>query len=151
MQKNPYNPLGIQWEDCHVIQCRVSQEDFFFLKHRYPYPNGVFDRLLSNLYKKVIDELRKRDQEQRIETALYIDDTSWQILDDVVASLQIVERRAIGEYSSGGTSATQFQSGGTDSLHPEVQRPAVERTDKEGRSKTRKRSAKGTTKKEKQR
>lgn len=146
MQTNPYNPLGIQWEDCHVIQCRVSQEDFFFLKHRFPYPNGVFDRVLSNLYKKLIDELRRRDQTKRIETALFIDDASWRVLDDVVASFQVMERGTIGEHSSGGDSATQFVSRGTDSIHPEVQRPAEQRTNEEGRPKTRKRSPKGTKK-----
>jgi hypothetical protein len=151
MLQNPYNPLGIQWQDNHLVQGRVSQEDFFFLKQKFPYYPGLIDKVITNIFKATIDELRKRDQEQRIETAVYIDDPSYRILDDVIASLTFVERRTVGEHSIGGDSATQHESGGTNSVHPEVQRPEVERTDKEGRAKTGKRSSKGTKKKEKQR
>jgi hypothetical protein len=151
MLNNPYNPLGIQWSENHLIQGRISQEDFFFLKRKYPYYPGLVDKIVSNLFKKVIDELRKRDSETYIETALYIDDDSYRILDDVIASLQVLERRAIGEHSAGGDSATQYVAGGTDGVHPEVQRPAQQRTDTKGRTKTRKRSSKGAKKKEEQR
>ena len=151
MLTNPYNPSGVQWSDNHFVQARVSQEDFFFLKSKFPYYPGLVDKVISTVYKKVIDELRRIDRETPFDTALYIDDASYRILDDVIASLQIVERRSTGDYSIGGTSTPQHDAGGTDSVRPEVQRAEVVSTDTEGRAKTRKRSAKGTKKKEKQR
>lgn len=146
MLQNPYNPLGIQWQENHLVQGRVSQDDFFFLKQKFPYYPGLIDKIISTLFKKVIDELRKRDQEQRVETALYIDDPSYRILDEIVTG---VERRSTGSDSARGGSTTQHVSGGTDSIHPEVQRPESQHTNEKSRAKTGKRSAKSTKKKEK--
>lgn len=148
MLQNPYNPLGIQWQENHVIHGRVSQEDFFFLKQKFPYYPGLVDKIVSNLFKKVIDELRERDRQTHIDTALYIDDPSYRILDAIVTGLSIMERRPTGNDSAGGDSATQYVTGGVDGIHTEVQRPTVERTDKESRSKTRKRRRQSTKKKE---
>lgn len=134
-----------------MVNARVGQEDFYFLKQKFPYYPGLVDKVISNLFKKVIDELRRRDSETHIETALYIDDPSYRILDDVIASLQVVERRTTGEHSIGGDSSTQHVTGGTNSIHSTVQRSSEQRTDAEGRTPTRKRSAKGTKKKEVQR
>jgi hypothetical protein len=149
MLQNPYNPLGIQWQNNHLIQGRVSQEDFFFLKQKYPYYPGLVDKIVTNLFKKVIDELRKRDSETRIETALYIDDPSYRILDDIISGLEVMERRTTGEHSVGGDITSQHDSRGVDGVHPTMQRTTVERTDKESSPKTRKRSVKGSKKKEK--
>lgn len=150
MITNPYNPLGIQWQDNHLINARVGQEDFFFLKQKFPYYPGLIDKLVSNLFKKTIDELRRRDQEQRIETALYIDDPSYRILDDIIGSLSFgVERRSVGEYSVGGPTPTQHVTRTVDSIRSEMQCVEVVSSNEEGRPKTRKRSAKNTKKKEK--
>ncbi len=148
MLSNPYNPLGIQWQDNHLIQGRVSQEDFFFLKQKYPYYPGLVDKIVSNLFKKVIDELRTRDSQTHIDTALYIDDPSYRILDEIVAGFTCVERRPAGEHSVGGPTPSQHESGGLDGVHPEVQRPAEQQPDTKGRAPSRKRRSKSTKEKE---
>lgn len=106
------------------------------------------DKIMATLFKKLIDELRRIDSETPIETAWCVDHDSYQILDDVIAKFQFVERRSTGEDSVGGAVVTQHVTGGTNDVHPEVQRPEVVSTDKEGRTKTRKRSRKGSKKKE---
>jgi hypothetical protein len=151
MLQNPYNPLGIQWQDNHLIQGRVSQDDFFFLKQKYPYYPGLVDKIVSNLFKAVIDELRKRDNETHIDTALYIDDPSYRILDEVIDGLTYMARRSVGEHSVGGPTVAQHDAGGVDGFYSEVQRSAVVSPDPKSRIKTRKRSSKGTKKKEEQR
>lgn len=130
---------------------RVGQEDFFFLKQKYPFYPGLLDKLVSTLYKAVIDELRRRDSETRIETALFIDDPSHRILDDVVARFTSLARSSVGDNSAGGYVAAQPLTGSTDSLHPEVQRAPQQHPNKKGRAPTRKRSTKGAKKKEEQR
>jgi hypothetical protein len=151
MLTNPYNPSGVQWESNHTVQARVSQEDFYFLKRKFPYYPGLVDKVISTIYKKVLDELRRIDLETPFDTALYIDDESYNVLDDVITRLQVMERRTIGDDSVGGAVAAQHDAGGIDSIHPEVQRPEIERPVKEGRTKTRKRRPKGSKKKEIQR
>jgi hypothetical protein len=148
MLTNPYNPLGIQWQDNHMVVGRVGQEDFFFLKRKFPYYPGLTDKLISNLYKAFIDELRRRDRETHIETALYIDDPSFRIIDDIVSKLSFVERSTVGEHSVGGDAAAQHDSGGTHGVHPEVQRAAQQRPDEKGSVKTGKRRSKNPKKKE---
>ena len=148
MLQNPYNPSGVHWADNHLVQGRVSQEDFFFLKRKFPYYPGLVDKVISTLFKKVLDELRKIDSEVPFDTALYIDDASYKVLDDVIERLQVVERCSVGEDSVGGPITPQDDTGGTDSVHSEVQRAEVVSAVEKGRAKTRKRSRKSTKKKE---
>lgn len=129
-----------------MVVARVSQDDFFYLKQKFPYYPGLIDKLISNLFKATIDELRRRDQEQHIPTALYIDDPSYRVLDEVVASLTRVERRTVGEHSVGGPVAAQHDTGAVDRIRAEMQCLAEQRPDEKGRTKTRKRSAKSTKK-----
>ncbi len=151
MLTNPYNPYRVQQSENHSLHARVSQDDFYFLKQKFPYYPGLIDKIVSNLFKKLIDELRKRDREIHIETALYIDDPTYRILDDVIAGFQIVERRTVGEHSVGGPTPPQHDAGGSNSVHPEMQRPAEQQSDTKGRAKTRKRRPASSKEKEIQR
>lgn len=148
---NPYNPTGERWEDNHTVQCRVSQEDFFFIKQRFPFYNGLFDKILASLYKLLLDELRKIDSETPIETALYVGDPSYQTLAATLTRIQIVERRSIGEPSSGGSPSPRNDERGTRSVRATVQPNAEQRTDEKGDTPPRKRNRKNTKKKEVQR
>lgn len=151
MLTNPYNPLRIQQSENHSLHARVSQEDFYFLKQKFPYYPGLIDKLISNLFKKVIDELRERNSQTHIDTALYIDDPSYRILDEIVAGFTFVERRPVGEHSVGGPTSPQHESGGFDRVHPEMQRPTEQQPDEESSPSSGERSAEGTKKEKKQR
>ncbi len=156
MLTNPYNPYRVQQSENHSLHARVGQEDFYFLKQKFPYYPGLIDKVVSNLFKKVIDELRRRDSETHINTALYIDDPSYRILDDVIAGFTCMERRTVGEHSldgqeDGGRAAPQHESGSVDRVHPEMQRSPEQQPDTKGRTKTRVRRSKGTKEKEIQR
>jgi hypothetical protein len=152
MLSNPYNPSGAQWSENHLVQGRVSQEDFAFLKGKFPFNNGLIDKIVAISFKKIIDELRKIDSTLRLDTALYVDDASYAVLDDIISRLQVVERSAIGSVSGDERrNPTQHVTGGVSSVHSTVQLDASVSTDKKGISSSRKRRSKGTKKKEIQR
>lgn len=163
MPTNPYNPHGTQWSDNRLVQGRVSQEDFFWLKSKFPHSHKLIDQLVSTLFKKVIDELRKIDRETPFGPSFYLTESiigsvqllsdvsllaGQRILEDALSRLTFVERRSVGEDSSGGPTPTQHDAGGVDGIRAEMQRPTEQRAVKKGRTKTGKRSAKGPKKKE---
>lgn len=152
MPTNPYNPTGTHWSENHLIQGRVSQEDFFWFKHRFPYGcTGITDKVVATLLYKLINALRQVDRENPFDPAWSADHESYRILDDVLERITFMERRPTREYSIGGPVAAQHDSGRTDSVRAEVQPPPFIGPVEESKSKTRKRSRKGTKEKEKQR
>jgi hypothetical protein len=152
MLTNPYNPSGSRWLDNHKISGRISQDDFYWFKGKFPFGcTGIVDKVVANLFKKLIDELRKIDRTEPFDPAWSVDHASYRILEDVFERLTVMERRAFGEYSVGGPVVTQHESGGVNGVRSEVQPPEVVGPVKEGKPKTRKRSRKGAKEKEKQR
>lgn len=68
MLTNPYNPGGHS-EDLLKIAGRVSPEDFFYFKKLFPIGTGMQDKIISNLFKKLIDELRRRNLDPTTDAA----------------------------------------------------------------------------------
>lgn len=143
---NPYNPNGDdRWNDNHKVVARVSQDDYFFLKKRFPMLTGLTDKVVSTIYKKLIDELRRIDSVTPIEPAWAITDPSYLVLRGVL------ERCSFGVSDSGGDAGAQHAERRTDGIHqtvhsaPGVSPDSQSVTEREGRvetkeSKTRPRS-----------
>jgi hypothetical protein len=137
MLSNPYPD-----ENKHFVTARVGSEDYFFLKRLFPMTTGLTDKIISTLYKKFVDELRKLCIEQPLEQAWYVESPTHVVVGQLIAEFQ----RCPTGRSSGQESARDV-AGGTDGIHQTVQRPKVERTDAKGSTKGRGRSKKETNKK----
>jgi hypothetical protein len=137
-------------EGKQYIQARVGLEDYDFFIQKFAYGlTGKRDIVLAILFKKLIDELRRIDRESPLEPAFYRDHANYVVLEDALARLTFVERRAVGVDSVGGAAPTQYDTGGTDRVRAAVQPAPIVKSVKKGRAATRKRSSKGSKEKAK--
>lgn len=54
MLKNPYTDLSTH----HKVTARVSTHDYHYLKRLFGAHTGLSDKIISSLYKKLVDEIR---------------------------------------------------------------------------------------------
>src|SRR5215831_14716092 len=108
MLQNPYGDLAE-----HKVSCRVDPQDYAYFQSHFPMLVGKTDKILSTLYKKFIDELRRRNPEPAYFIGL---DNGFEVLDEIVASFGIVERCTTGSVDSGGNAGAQHDQRGTDGV-----------------------------------
>lgn len=135
---NPYYDKSkpVSYADLHKLTSAVSEEDFHFLKRRFPAEN-LSDRVISNLFKLLINELRIIDATTPIESAWYIDSPSWDVLRSVIQRLET--GRPVGDASA------RTESGTTDGVCETLCDPAEQRPNPQSRSKVRKPGRKNKT------
>ena len=68
MLVNPYNPDGYK-DDLQKIAGRVSPEDYSYLRKLFPCGTGMQDKIVSILFKKLIDELRRLELDPATDAA----------------------------------------------------------------------------------
>ena len=115
--------------------------DYQFLFKLYPMTVGLSDKVISNLYKKLIDELRRIHAESPLEPAWELNHSTHTVLTTLLGNCSF------------GTSALeeprvhQMTPEGTGSLHQPVQRAPRERTNTKGSPRKRGSNAHGATRK----
>jgi hypothetical protein len=120
MLKNPYNPTGAAWQTNHIMSCRVSQEDFYYFRRKFPFGQpGIIDKVLSTLYKALIDELKRIDSVERIEPTIYNEDRGFVILE------QLLERCSFGSDTGRKDIGPRDVVGGAIGVREAVRSPAV--------------------------
>src|SRR5204862_1715119 len=80
MLTNPYPD-----ENKHFVTARVGAEDYFYLKRLLPMTVGMTDKILSTLYKKFVDELRKLEP---LEQAWYVESPTHAVVDRLLNEFQ---------------------------------------------------------------
>ncbi len=135
------NPYTTDQKD-HYVTARVAAEDYFFLKRLFPMTNGISDKVISILYKKFIDELRKFHADTPLEQAWYVESDTYIRVGELLKQFQ---RCAVGLPS--GTERPRDESGTADGLHQTVLSSSVVSPDKKSHAKGRRRSKKETNQK----
>ena len=125
MLTNPY-PTALPGDQNHKVTARVSAHDYQFLKKLFPMTVGLSDKVISSLYKKLIDELRRIHAESPLEAAWELNHPTHAVLTTLLGNC------SFGASSLGGTSSASDDTGGTGSLHQPVQRAPRERTNTKG-------------------
>lgn len=135
---NPYydKSKNVSYSDLHKLTSAVSEEDFHFLKRRFPAEN-LSDRVISNLFKLLINELRIVDATNPIESAWYIDSASWDVLRSVIQRLET--GRPVRDASA------RAESGATDGVCETLCDTPLVSPDEKGRPKVRKSRDKSKT------
>jgi hypothetical protein len=138
--KNPYHTDKITWKELQEVKGYVSPNDVAFLKTKFPWLVGGTDKLISNLYKKLIDELRRIDSITPIEPAWTIDHPSHDILAGVI------ERCSFGKPV--GQASPRDEQRGVGGVREEVRSDEKLGPDTEGRTPKRGRKSRSGKKEE---
>lgn len=95
---NPY-PDPIPGAKNHKVCADVSHPDYYFIKNRFQFLTGLTDKVLSTLYKKLIDELRAIDTQliaegykDGLEPAWYIGNPAYDVLESMLNTTTFGER-----------------------------------------------------------
>jgi len=75
------------------LHCQIGPEDWVYFKQLFPARNGVQDKILSTLFKKLIDELRRRNVDPHTHVGWHVDDPIYTLLDTILDGFQFVEGR----------------------------------------------------------
>jgi|SRR6516164_11083051 hypothetical protein len=113
------------------ILARVDAQDYVFVTRRF-YLAGMQDKILSNLFKKFVDELKRLHNIEPIEGGL---SDPFPVLEDIFNRLVFVDRCAAGSTNSGGNSSPQHDERGVGGLHKAVLDAKVECPESKGRTK----------------
>ena len=144
MITNPY-PHAAPGDQNHKVTARVSVHDYQFIKKLFPMTVGLSDKVISNLYKKLIDELRRIHSESPLEAAWELNHSTHTVLATLLGNCSF---RAS---SPGGTPGSPNDTRGVGGLHQPVQRAPRERTNSKGSSSKRGSNARGSKKNTKER
>lgn len=91
MVDNPYKRSGSIARDMKKVCADVDPHDYAFFKKKFPTGcTGITDKLISTLYKKIIDELRRLDSDPSVtfELSFYSNSDGYVLLDAVLAGIQ---------------------------------------------------------------
>lgn len=91
MIDNPYKRTGSVARDMKKVSADVAPQDYAFFKRKFPNGcTGITDKLISTLYKKLIDELRRIDDDPTIpfDICYYSDSPGYVLLDNVLGGIQ---------------------------------------------------------------
>ena len=137
MLTNPYPD-----ENKHFVTARVGAEDYFYLKRLLPMTVGMTDKIISTLYKKFVDELRKLDSEQPLEQGWYIGSPTRVVIEQLLTEFQRCSTgRVVGQESP------RDDAGRIDGIRQDDERAQEQRTDEKSAVKNRGRSKKKVNKK----
>lgn len=126
MLKSPYKHLG---ENRQTLPCRVDPVDAAYLRSKFPYGlTGLYDVVLSTLFNKFINELRKREP---FDPACFVNDPGYSILADVLDSV-FVGRRTVGGRDSTEEVGSRNERRGASGIRETVQRSTKQRTNTTG-------------------
>lgn len=150
MLKDPY-PASLPR---HKILGRVLTDDWHFLKRLFPQQVGLQDRVISILFKALLDELRRIHAITPLEQAWYVDSESYVVLERVLGNVNFerrVQGAAIGEPA--GQASPRYDADGTGGVREEVrgaeeQRPVPQSRPQVRSPKPRRRGKKSTSKEE---
>lgn len=88
MLKNPYKTPGVTRDpELHLMTTHVSHDDYWFFKKRFC-SAAIGDKLLSNLFKTLIDELRYVDSNTPLEPAWHPEHPNYELLESFFARLR---------------------------------------------------------------
>lgn len=109
MISNPYKREGTTAAHLKKVSADVDPIDYAFFKRKFPNGcTGITDKLISTLYKKFIDELRRLDSDPSVpfDICFYSDSPGYTLLDSVLEGVQFGQhaRRESGPDVSGGAS-----------------------------------------------
>lgn len=124
----------------HLLQTRIPETDYRFLKRLLPYVDGLNHIILSNLVKKFIDELRKLDSVSKLEPTLYPGDPTHILIERVLDGITF---RPVGSESGADDER------GTGGVREEMRGPTKQRTESKGGTEKRRRKPRRTEDKEK--
>lgn len=118
----PYPPPS-PGQTHHLLQTRVPPTERQFLKRLLPYVDGLNHIILSNLFKKFIDELRRIDSISTLQPTLYPGDPTHVLIESVLDGITF---RPVGRESGGNVE--RAASG----VCEEVRTVAEQRTESQG-------------------
>lgn len=120
MINNPYKRSGALARDMKKVSADVDPQDYAFFKRKFPSGcTGITDKLISTLYKKIIDELRRLDSDPNVpfDLSFYSHSDGYVLLDAVICGIQFGQHAG----RTGGSNV----SGGVSGIHQEVRVDAV--------------------------
>lgn len=143
---NPYPPPEPGAKN-HKVCADVSHQDYYFIKNRFQFLTGLTDKVLSTLYKKLIDELRAIDTQLKsegykdgLEPAWYIGNPAYDVLESMLNSTSFGERerylRMLRPRNDGpAASGVREEGGGASVVSADEEGESRERGDKARRKK----------------
>ena len=137
MIDNPYKREGKTKSELKPVVGDVSPLDYAFFKSKFPCGcTGITDKLVSTLYKKFIDELRRIDAQSPITPSFYVTDPGFALLDDLIA------RFGVHVGSESGRDVERGASGVREEVRSDAVVSAVEESRPTGRKRAKKSSEK---------
>lgn len=129
--KNPYtNGTDVPHHELHKVTARVHINDYRYVKRLFGGAvTGLSDKIISNLYKKLVDELRTYgfDPDISEHIAWHTEHPNHTVIDRIVAGISFA--RLSGEYTGHPSGGDVGRTAGE--LREEVQRPEEQRADTE--------------------